>query len=217
MRRIVIEWEEDRTVEGRLVEGDRLPAILLAHGAGVGQEHPLIASLRDGLASHGHPVVTFEYPYMAEGRRRPDRTPTLMAAHRAALTWVRDNVTDRVILAGRSMGGRIASMLAAEGGPSEALICYSYPLHPPGRLDKVRAEHLWRVEVPMLFFVGGRDAFAKKDLVDDYLRPLPRAKVEVMKAADHSLKVLKRSGTTTQAVLDRMVEISAQWIAGLGV
>ena len=79
MREIVIEFGDDQTVKGRLAEGDRHPAVLLAHGAGAGQDHPLVALLRDGLASHGYPVVTFEYSYMAEGRRRPDRTPVLMS------------------------------------------------------------------------------------------------------------------------------------------
>ncbi|MFZ0492209.1 MAG: alpha/beta family hydrolase [Acidimicrobiia bacterium] len=216
MREIVIECGDDRTVTGRLLEGDRLPAVLLAHGAGAGQDHPLVALLRDGLASHGYPVVTFEYSYMAEGRGRPDRTPVLMSVHHAALDWVRTHLTERVILAGRSMGGRIASMLATEGVPVEGLVCYSYPLHAPGRYDKLRAEHLWRVQVPMLFFVGGRDGFARKDLVDAYLRPLPGATVEIIDGADHSLKMLKRSGVTTEQVIERIVETSVEWIGGLG-
>lgn len=217
MREIVIEFGDDQTVKGRLAEGDRHPAVLLAHGAGAGQDHPLVALLRDGLASHGYPVVTFEYSYMAEGRRRPDRTPVLMSVHRAALDWVRTHLTERVILAGRSMGGRIASMLAAEGSPAQGLICYSYPLHPPGRYDQIRAEHLWRVRVPMLFFVGGRDGFARTDLVDAYLRPLPGATVEVLDGADHSLKMLKRSGVTTEQVIEGIVETSVDWIGSLGV
>jgi hypothetical protein len=215
VRDIVIEWGDDRTVTGRLVEGDLLPAVLLAHGAGAGQDHPLVALLRDGLAAHGYPVVTFEYSYMAEGRRRPDRTSTLIAVHEAALDWVREHLTEHVVLAGRSMGGRIASLLA-EGADAEGLICYSYPLHPPGRPDRLRAEHLWRVQVPMLFFVGERDAFARHELVDAYLRPLPRATVEVVDGADHSLRTLKRSGVTTEQVIERIVESSAEWIEGLG-
>jgi len=215
MREIVIGCGDDRTVTGRLVEGDRLPAVLLAHGAGAGQDHPLVALLRDGLASHGYPVVTFEYSYMAKGHRRPDRPPVLMSVHRAALDWVRTHLTERVILAGRSMGGRIASMLAAEGDAAEGLICYSYPLHPPGRYDAIRAEHLWRVQMPMLFFVGGRDGFARKDLVDAYLRPLPGATVEVIDGADHALRMLKRSGVTTEQVIERIVDTSVDWIESL--
>jgi predicted alpha/beta-hydrolase family hydrolase len=215
MREIAIDCGDGRTVTGRLAEGDRRPAVLLAHGAGAGQDHPLVARIRDGLALHGYPVVTFEYFYMAEGRRRPDRAPALMSAHRAALDWVCTHLTERVILAGRSMGGRIASMLAAEGAPAEGLICYSYPLHPPGRYDKLRAEHLWRVRMPMLFFVGGRDAFARTDLVDAYLRPLPGATVEVVDGADHSLKMLKRSGVTTEQVIERIVGTSVDWIESL--
>lgn len=215
MRELVIEWVEGRTVTGRFLEGDRSPAILLAHGAGVGHDHPLITLLRDGVNSYGYPIATFQYAYMEEGRRRPDRTASLMAVHRAAFEWARAHMGGRVVLAGRSMGGRIASMLAAEGVPAAGLICYSYPLHPPGRYDDVRAEHLWRVEVPMLFFVGGRDAFARGDLVNAYLRPLPRGTVEVMPDADHSLKTLKRSGVTTPEVIAQIARTSVEWLERL--
>jgi uncharacterized protein len=215
MREFVLEWDEGRTVTGRFLEGDRLPAILLAHGAGVGQDHPLITMLRDGLNSNGYPVATFQYAYMAEGRRPPDRTAALLAVHQAAFEWIRARVGDQVVLAGRSMGGRIATMLAAQGSTATGVICYSYPLHPPGRPDKLRAEHLWRVQKPMLLFVGGRDAFARPELVDAYLRPLPRTTVAVVEGADHSLKTLKRSGITTEQVIAQIVETSVEWLESL--
>lgn len=121
-------------------------------------------------------------------------------------------MTDRLILAGRSMGGRIASMLAAEGEPAEGLICYSYPLHPPGRYDRLRIEHLPNIDIPALYFVGGRDAFARADLVDRYLRPLPGATVEVVDEADHALKAPKRTGLTTEQIMDSIVRTSVEWI-----
>jgi uncharacterized protein len=204
-------------ISGHLIEGERQPGVLLAHGAGAGQDHPLVTGLRDGLAARGMPILTFDYPYMARGRRRPDRTPVLMDTHRRALRWFREHVGERVVLAGRSMGGRIASMVTAEGESVDGLICYSYPLHPPGRFDRIRAEHLWRIEVPMLFFVGGRDAFARRDLVDTYLVPIPRATVKVVDGADHGLRFPKRSGMTTELAIDSMVRISIEWMESLGV
>lgn len=213
MRVVTIEWGDGLT--GHLVEGARTPGILLAHGAGAGQDHPGVTALRDGLSSAGFPVLTFAYPYMERGSRRPDRAPTLLAAHAAAADWFRRNVTERIVFAGRSMGGRIASMLVAQGERADGLILYAYPLHPPGRYDRLRVEHLPQIEVPMLFFTGTRDAFARSDLVDAYLRPLPHARVELIEGADHGFTVLKRSGLTKEAVMDEIVRKSTEWIAAL--
>jgi predicted alpha/beta-hydrolase family hydrolase len=212
MQTVEIPWETGRAITGHLVEGDRRCGMLLAHGAGAGQDHPLVTRLRDGIAADGYPVLTFNYPYMEAGRRQPDRPAVLLAAHKAAASWFKSEVTGHVILAGRSMGGRIASLLVADGERAEALICYSYPLHPPGRFDRLRVEHFSRIHVPMLFFVGGRDAFARPDLVDLHLRPLPGATVEVIEAADHALGVLKRSGMTRDEAIATVVRESLAWI-----
>ena len=113
------------------------------------------------------------------------------------------------------MGGRIASMLVAEGEQASGLILYAYPLHPPGRHDRPRVEHLSQIDIPMLFFVGTRDAFARPDLVDAHLRPLPRSQIELVEGADHGFAVLKRSGFTKEAVLGEIVKKSVVWIERL--
>lgn len=159
-------------------------------------------------------MLTFNYPYMEAGRRFPDRRPVLLDCHRAAAGWIRKNFP-AFVMAGRSMGGRMASYLAAAGEPCEGLVFYGYPLHPAGRPERVRADHLPAVPVPMLFLTGSRDGLALPHLVDRWLVPLEQATVEIIPHADHGFRVLKRSGRTQEQVIDRLAERTAQWIAGL--
>lgn len=215
METVEITWAQGRHVTGRLMPGNKPLGVVLAHGAGVGQDHPLMTVVRDGLADGGFPVLTFNYPYTEEGRRRPDPTPTLLSAHRAAARWFRDHVSERLAFAGRSMGGRMASMLAAEGEPCDGLILYAYPLHPAGKVDRIRADHLWQVHVPMLFFIGTRDRLARPELVDAYLRPLPNAEIVDIADADHTFKVPKRSGRTHEQVMQDIVRQSNRWLDAL--
>ena len=201
-------WASPRRQSGR--------AVLLAHGAGAGQDHPGMTSIRDGLVSRGHPVLTFNYPYMEAGRRfPPDRRDILLACHRAAAEWLRDRCSG-MVMAGRSMGGRMASYLAAAGEPCDGLVLYAYPLHPAGKPDRLRADHLPEVRVPMLFFTGSRDALALPHLVDRWLAPLERATVEIIPDADHGFRVPKRSGRTSKDVMHWIVARTSDWISALG-
>lgn len=197
-------WRKPRTASW--------PAVLLAHGAGTDQDHHSIVRLREGLAAHGHPVLTFNYPYTERGAGRPDRQATLLACHRGAVDWLSSR-TDRIVLAGRSMGGRMATYLAADGLPVDGLILYAYPLHPAGKPDRLRVDHLPRITAPMLFFSGTRDALALPHLVDQWLDPLPTSTVVRIDDADHSFRVPKRTGTTTEAVVEDIVARSAAWLA----
>ena len=174
-----------------------------------------MTAIRDGLAARGHPVLTFNYPYMEAGRRfPPDRRHILLACHRAAAAWLRER-SSSMVMAGRSMGGRMASYLAAEGEPCDGLVLFAYPLHPAGKPDRLRADHLPDVQVPMLFLTGSRDALALPHLVNRWLEPLERATVEVIPDADHGFRVPKRSGRTTEEVIDWMLSRTSGWIAGL--
>lgn len=216
-RRVVIGWEGGE-VSGRWARPARPSgvAVLLAHGAGAGQDHPGITSIRDGLAGRGHPVLTFDYPYMDAGRRfPPDRREVLLACHRGAAAWLGRRFP-RFAMAGRSMGGRIASYLAAEGAPCCGLVLYAYPLHPARRPDRPRADHLGDVPVPMLFFTGSRDALALPHLVDRWLVPLAGATLEIIPGADHSFRTLKSSGLTSAGVMDWMVARTSEWLGDLG-
>lgn len=198
----------------RAVRKPRGPAILLAHGAGTHQDHPGMVGLRDGLAGHGLPVLTFNYAYSERGSGRPDRQDTLLAVHRAAAAWLRRRHAD-LVLAGRSMGGRMGTYLAVEGEPCVGVVLYAYPLHPAGRPERLRAEHLPDIPVPSLFFTGTRDALALPELVDRWIAPLPLATLELIEEADHGFRVPKRTGRTNDELMEWVVERTAEWARGL--
>ncbi len=199
------------TVSGRLLGSGR-DGILLAHGAGTNQDHPFITLLRDGLADAGYTVLTFNYPYSERGSRRPDPTPRLLECHQAAAERLA-GLVDRLFLAGRSMGGRMATYLAAGGRETAGLVLYAYPLHPPGSPDRLRADHLADVRAPMLFFQGTRDALARMDLFETHVASLPGVTVEILEGAGHT----PRGGGWTEASMARhLVERTAVWIGGLG-
>jgi predicted alpha/beta-hydrolase family hydrolase len=193
----------------------RPPAVLLAHGAGTDQDHASIVALRDGIAAAGHPVLTFNYPYKEAGRGRPDRQPVLLECHRAAARWLRRHLDAPIVFAGRSMGGRMATYLAAAGDEMAGLVLYAYPLHPAGKPERLRTEHLPDISSPMLFFVGTRDALSQMDLFDAWIRPLPTAEIEVIDEADHSFRVLKRTGRTNDEIVADVVDRTVEWIRDL--
>lgn len=198
----------EATVTGRLVgRGNRRTGLLLAHGAGTNQDHPRLVELRDGLAVAGLTVLTFNYLYTEADRKRPDSQPLLLAAHRAARDLLAGEVGGPVILAGRSMGGRMGTYLAAAGEPVLGLVLYAYPLHPPGKPENLRVDHLPAITAPMLFFQGTRDPLSRMELFERYVRPLPNAAVELLEA-DHSL-----GGARNAA---RLIERTAEWVGTLG-
>ena len=217
-RSVQIHW--DRGTVGARWRRPRTPsgaAVLLAHGAGTGQDHHSIVAIREGLAARGHPVLTFDYPYREAGRSRPDRKETLLACHRAAHRWLARRA-ESIVLAGRSMGGRMATHLAAGDEDSAplavgGLVLFGYPLHPAGRPESRRADHLPKVTAPMLFFTGTRDALAQPALVDRWIRPLPNAQLELIEQADHSFRVPKRTGWTEETLRTWMIERTHDWIA----
>lgn len=212
-----IDWSDERPpVPATLVPGEGPLGVLLAHGAGVGQQHELMTRLRDGIAAAGHPVMTFDYPYMAAGRKRPDHQTTLLACHRAAAAELRSRVA-AIVLAGRSMGGRIATHLAAEGEPCEGLVVFSYPLHPPGRPEKLRVEHLPDITQPLLSLVGTRDAFVTRELYDAHLGSMSNVTTHWLEDADHSYRVRKKvTGRTRDDVVREIIDVTVEWLSNLG-
>lgn len=173
---------------------DATALAVIAHGAGAGMEHPFMAGVSEGLAANGVSVLRFNFVYVEEGRRSPDRPALLTEAWVAAL----DEGLARagglpVVAGGKSMGGRIASMLAAERGrdfPAKALVFFGYPLHAPGRRDQPRDAHLPDVTVPMLFIQGTDDSLATYSLMQDLVRRLgPLARLHTVEGGDHSFRV----------------------------
>ncbi len=195
---------------------DRRCGIILAHGAGAGMDHPFIAFVHQRLAEHGLLSVKFNFPYMEAGRKAPDRTPLLTATWRAVVTAVRRDrelAPERLFLAGKSMGGRIASLLAAEGEPGTGLIFLGYPLHPPGKPEKLRAEHLGRIACPMLFIQGERDRLCDLETLRRVLADLSApVTLHVIPGGDHSFKVPKRTGRSEAEVWQEIVTVMRTWI-----
>ena len=165
--------------------------LVLAHGAGSGMRAPFMEGFAEEIGRLGVATLRFEFPYMQAGRRAPDRPPVLVDAWRDAFAeGVSRAAGRRVFAGGKSMGGRIASMAAAEGMPAAGLVFLGYPLHPPGRPEKIRDAHLPDVPVPMLFLQGSRDTFARPDLLAGVLARLgPRAEYVEITGGDHSFRV----------------------------
>jgi len=165
--------------------------LVLAHGAGSGMRTPFMAGFAEAIGRLGVATMRFEFPYMRAGRKAPDRPPVLVEAWRAAFAEAAGRAGGRPVFAGgKSMGGRIASMAAAEGMPAAGLVFLGYPLHPPGRPDKIRDAHLDAVPAPMLFLQGTRDTFARPDLLAAVIARLgPRAEYRPVEGGDHSFRV----------------------------
>ncbi|MDH5373157.1 MAG: dienelactone hydrolase family protein [Acidimicrobiia bacterium] len=216
MRSVTIPWDGG-TVTGRLAaaKDPGRPGVLLAHGAGTNQDHAMVVALRDGLAAAGFPVLTFNYPYTEAGKKRPDAPKKLLACHRSAAEWFRAEVDETMVMAGRSMGGRIASMLAADGEPCSGLILFSYPLHPAGRPENLRKDHLPDIAVPVLSILGTRDALATGVLYDRWVRPLPNFTTHEVGDGDHSFRVRKASGRSNEEALAEVIEAATDWLGRL--
>jgi hypothetical protein len=191
--------------------------LILGHGAGAGQTSTFIVAFATALAERGIDVITFNFLYTELGRRVPDPNARLESCWRAVIETVRDRITfgaSKLAIGGKSMGGRIASQVAADGaGDLAGLVFLGYPLHPPGRPDRLRSAHLQDVKAPMLFVQGSRDAFG----TPAELRPIvsqlePAADLFVVEGGDHSFKVPKSAGVTQQDVYRAIQDRIETWL-----
>jgi hypothetical protein len=213
-RRLVIKWGLGEKVTARLaVPGNGGGVgVLLAHGAGAGQDHPFMVTLREALASHGATVMTFNYAYTEAGRKAPDRAPKLLDVHTAAADRLA-TYCDRVVLAGKSMGGRVGSHLAGDSDwPAHGVIYYGYPLVPLGKGSPRDTAHLNRISARQLFFAGTRDRLSPPDMVVPLAKSLPAASVEVIEGGDHSFKVPKASGRVHEEVIRELADLTSRWL-----
>jgi predicted alpha/beta-hydrolase family hydrolase len=202
--------------------GVRLAAtFVLAHGAGAPHTSPFIATFAEGLAARGLDVVTFNFPYMEARRRLPDPGRTLEACYAAVVRHAATRPAlegNRLVIGGKSMGGRIASQLlahdAAAGARVAALVVLGYPLHPPGKPQQLRTSHLPLVRQPMLCVQGERDAFGTPVELAPVLAALPaESDLFVVDGGDHSFKVPKKLGVTQADVYTRIQDAIARWTA----
>lgn len=199
----------------------RAPAVLLAHGAGSDMTHPFLAAVHGGLARAGFAAVKFNFPYSEARRRAPDPRPVLERCFRAVLDAIahdRRLAPHWVAIGGKSMGGRIASQAAAQGLACDGLVFLGYPLHPPGRPDRLRDAHLPQISAPLLFLQGTRDAFARWDLIERLVARLgERASLVRFDEADHAFAVPKRMGLGREDVDTRLVAETVRWLEARGL
>jgi predicted alpha/beta-hydrolase family hydrolase len=178
--------------------------LILGHGAGAGQRSAFMVEFADALSALGIDVVTFNFLYTEQGRKIPDRAPALEACYRAVIDAARAHVgsaTRALFIGGKSMGGRIATQVAAADPdlPVAGLVLLGYPLHPPGKPDQRRDKHLPAIRRPMLFVQGTRDAFGMPGELAPILSPLrPPPVLHVVAQGDHSFK-LSRKDPAAQA------------------
>jgi predicted alpha/beta-hydrolase family hydrolase/ubiquinone/menaquinone biosynthesis C-methylase UbiE len=207
--RLTFAWRDGELSGARHpAEGERRATFVLAHGAGGDMNHPQLVAFGDGLAACGIEVIRFNFPYREAGRKAPDPQEKLEACYWAVAKEV-STTADRLYLGGGSMGGRIASQITADGFPAAGLIFQSYPLHPPGKPERLRDAHLKRIAVPMLFVWGTKDPFARPDLLEATLATLPNATLHRIEGGDHGLKV---SGRKPAEVVDEVVRVISDWI-----
>lgn len=199
---------------------DRGVAYLLAHGAGAPFDSDLLEAVTDGLLARGVAVLRFLYPYMERARREgrrlpPDRAPRLEAAHARALEALEERAGDRcLLLGGRSMGGRMASHLAARGARCDGLVFLGYPLHPARDPDRERSEHFPALATPALFVQGTRDALCQLPRLGRALEVYGgEARLHLVEGADHGFRLPRRAGRTPAEVIDELVTAVDGWLA----
>ncbi len=189
-------WDGSLLFDGPV---DAAVTVVLAHGAGQPSDSPFMVAIAGGLAAEGLRVARFDFPYMrarreSGSRRPPDRAPVLLAAWHAVIEALGGG--GRLVIGGKSMGGRMASMVADEAG-ARGLVCLGYPFHPPGRPEKTRTAHLQDLRTPALMVQGTRDSFGTPEDVGAY-RLSGQIEVAWIEDGDHSLRPRKKSGRTLE-------------------
>ena len=184
-------------------------AIILAHGAGQGMNSPFMSYFHEQLAERGFLTIKFNFEYIDQKRKMPDPQPKLQARYRTVVSEViAGHKPQRVIIGGKSMGGRVASYIAGDTPGVQGLVFLGYPLHPPGKQDRLRDQHLYDLKLPMLFVSGTKDTFAERSLLERVVGKIgDRATLMWIEGGDHSLKM----GRADKESLPRAVEYVASW------
>lgn len=196
---------------------------LLGHGAGANQLSGFMRMFARGLAARGLDVMTFNFIYMEQGRSVPDQKPKLESCFRAVIETIakhRKLKNNRLVVGGKSMGGRIASQVVAERNDQplaldvSGLVFLGYPLHPPGNPAKLRVEHLEQIQKPMLFVQGTRDALGTPEEIQPFIKNLrPPAKIYPIEGGDHSFKAPKKFGLPQEQIYENAMDEIVRWAA----
>jgi uncharacterized protein len=236
--KLIVRLNEQDIVSALLYSASRRDkhnaTVILGHGAGAGQLSPFMRLFASGLAERGVDALTFNFVYMEEGRRVPDRGPKLESCYTAVIDAALHHkrlTGNRIFIGGKSMGGRIASQVAALLGnagfdknknalpdgrataPISGLVFLGYPLHPPGKPEQLRDKHLAGIQAPMLFVQGSRDAFGTADEIQTLMKRLKlNATLYRIEGGDHSLKVNKGAGLTQDQVYHSVISEIVRWV-----
>ena len=217
--KVVIPVGEGKKVSGVLSipDGQVKRGVILAHGAGNNMNQPMFVFLAEGLAQAGYLTLRFNFLYKEQGKKAPDSQEQLYQAWEGAYRFLSEHPVYRqehIIAAGKSMGGRIASQMVADSRlPVEQLIFLGYPLHPPGKRDKLRDQHLYGIKIPMRFFAGTRDQLCDLELLRGVLSRLTAQwDLEVIEGGDHSFNVPKSIGTGPEEIYDRILKRILVWL-----
>lgn len=204
--------------------GLRFPCgVLLAHGAGNDRFAPLLVHVQQGLARQGVPCATFNFPYKERGARLPDPFPVLLETYRQVLSYLRRRMARAVggwVIGGKSLGGRVASHLAAEGEEVHGLVFLGYPLHPASNPERLRADHLPRIRAPMLFVQGTRDALCDLQILSEVLLRLAhdhacRVELATIDGGDHSFVLPRSLGHAQANAYELIVRRIREWLKRL--
>lgn len=194
--------------------GETLATFVCAHGAGGNMHDRAMQAVAKELRARGLDVIRFNFLYTEKRAGRPDPMPLLQQVIESVVARTRDALApDELIIGGRSMGGRAASMLAAEGFGANRLLLLAYPLHPAGKPEQLRDAHLPRIAVPTLCFNGTRDPLCRRDLMEHVLERVPPVfHMHWLDGADHSFHVLKSSGRTDAGILGEVGSTVVRWL-----
>lgn len=212
----------DRTLSAKVSQPDaqgffaQKLMVVYAPGAGSNIDDPFGAFLSDRLADEGISTVRFQFPYMESGGRRPDSPAVLEETWREIINLCRSPELSlpagKLIVGGRSMGGRVASRIVAQGTPVAGLALFAYPLHPPSNPSQPRNEHFPQITVPTLFCSGTRDSFGTPEELKAAAANVPRATVDFLAGADHGFAVLKSIGKTREGVWRDAGDFMISWL-----
>jgi len=189
--------------------------LILGHGAGAGMTHIFMEQLAEDLAKQGIASLRYQFPYMEKGSRRPDSPKVVYPTILAAIAKAQELAPDLPLyLGGKSFGGRMSSQLAAIESLEvvKGLVFFGFPLHAIGKPGLKRGEHLKEVTQPMLFLQGTRDSLAKVELIEEVCKGLNNTTLQFFEGADHSFKVLKRSGKTQEEVIEALANRMREWL-----
>jgi predicted alpha/beta-hydrolase family hydrolase len=196
-------------------------SLILAHGAGANQSSAFMVRFASALAERGIDTVTFNFAYSEAGRRIPDRNDQLELCYRKVIEAFHNGILiknvdrQKPVIGGKSMGGRIASQIAATAADIAGLVLLGYPLHPPGHPEKPRTQHLSAIRAPMLFVQGSKDAFGTPDELEPVIGSLKApADLRIVEGGDHSFKVSKKAMPPQEQVYELVLDHIARWLRG---